>query len=56
MVLRDVYRAQEVVEEGEREGKEKKRGKVEPNRELIRLLKKERLNKELHEDALGEAI
>lgn len=35
---------------------ERKKTKVEPNRELIRLLKKEKLNNELLEEALNEAI
>jgi hypothetical protein len=38
------------------EEKGKKKSKVEPNRELIRLLKKEKLNNELLEEALNEAI
>jgi hypothetical protein len=38
------------------EEKSKKKSKVEPNRELIRLLKKEKLNNELLEEALNEAI
>ena len=39
-VVGSVYRAQEIVEQEEREGKDKKRSKIDPNKELIRLLKK----------------
>lgn len=34
-----VYKAQEITEE-QKDGKDKKKAKIEPNKELIRLLKK----------------
>jgi hypothetical protein len=36
--------------------KDRKKNKMEPNKEMIRLLKKEKLNNELLEEALSEAI
>jgi hypothetical protein len=58
-IIENIYRAQQITEEYEKDNKEardKKKSKVEPNKELIRLLKKEKLSKELHEEALNEAI
>lgn len=55
-LVRSLYKAQQVVEQHEKESKDKRAFKVDPNKELIRLLKKEKLSKELHEEALSEAI
>ena len=55
-VVRDQYRRLEEEKKRRDDEKDKRKLRLDPNKELIRLLKKEKLNTELLDEALTKAI